>query len=404
MMTLPETATAFDLTDEQLMLRNSVRTFAEREIRPIAHELDARGEFHYDLVPKLAALGVFGSIFPAEYGGTHLDTLSYSLILEELARVDSSVAATVASQVNLCGELIYRFGTDGQRRQWLVPLIQGTLLGGFGLTESGAGSDAGATATTAELRGGEWVINGSKCFITNAGTRLNEVVVVTLMTGKAPNGRKKISAIVVESSAPGYRRGNLYKKMGWKSSATAELFFEDCCVPRENLLGADGEGFKNFLTTLNLGRIAIASMGIGLAQGCLEMALDYARERQQFGQRLSSFQAIQFKLSDMAVKIELARLITRRAAVLRDRGLPFAKEAAMAKLYAAEIATEVSHQALQIFGGMGFMDECPVSRFYRDARVLEIGEGTSEIQRLIIARHLGCVGNGDAGVTERTRG
>jgi short/branched chain acyl-CoA dehydrogenase len=380
----------FELTPEQIGFRDTVRQFADKEVRPIAEELDAKGEFHYALVPKMAELGLFGLIFPEKYGGLGVDTLTYSLVLEELARVDSSVAATVAGQVNLCGDLIYRLGTEAQRDKWLRPLIRGEALGAFGLTEPSAGSDAGGTKTKAERIGDNWVINGSKCFISNAGTRMREIVVIAAVTGLDQRGKKLISALVVESGTPGFRAGKQYRKLGWRSSATAELIFEDCRIPKENLLGVEGQGFKQFLETLNLGRIAIASLGVGLAQGCLEMALAYAKQREQFGQPISKFQAIQFKLADMAVKVELARLITHKAAALRDRGKPFAREAAMAKLYAAEIATQVSHQAIQIHGGSGFMDDCAVSRFYRDARILEIGEGTSEIQRLVIARHLGC--------------
>jgi short/branched chain acyl-CoA dehydrogenase len=380
----------FELTPEQIGFRDTVRQFADKEVRPIAEELDAKGEFHYALVPKMAELGLFGLIFPEKYGGLGVDTLTYSLVLEELARVDSSVAATVAGQVNLCGDLIYRLGTEAQRDKWLRPLIRGEALGAFGLTEPSAGSDAGGTKTKAERIGDNWVINGSKCFISNAGTRMREIVVIAAVTGLDQRGKKLISALVVESGTPGFRAGKQYRKLGWRSSATAELIFKDCRIPKENLLGVEGQGFKQFLETLNLGRIAIASLGVGLAQGCLEMALAYAKQREQFGQPISKFQAIQFKLADMAVKVELARLITHKAAALRDRGKPFAREAAMAKLYAAEIATQVSHQAIQIHGGSGFMDDCAVSRFYRDARILEIGEGTSEIQRLVIARHLGC--------------
>jgi short-chain 2-methylacyl-CoA dehydrogenase len=380
----------FELTDEQSKFRDTVRAFAVEQVAPVAADLDARGEFHYELVPKMAELGLFGLIFPEKYGGSAADTVSYSLVLEELARVDSSAAATVAGQVNLCGDLIYRLGTEPQREKWLVPLIRGEILGAFGLTEPSAGSDAGATATRAELQGDRWLINGAKCFISNAGTRMKGIVVITAVTGMGADGRKLTSAFVVESGTLGFRASKQYRKLGWRSSATAELAFEDCAVPRENLLGVEGHGFKQFLQTLNLGRIAIASLGVGLAQGCLEMALSYAKEREQFGRPISKFQAIQFKLADMAVKVELARLITHKAAVLRDQKKPFALEAAMAKLYAAEIATEVSHQAIQVHGGAGVMDEFPVSRFYRDARILEIGEGTSEIQRVVIARHLGC--------------
>ncbi len=381
----------FNLTPEQVGFRETARRFAEKEVVPIAEELDAKGEFHYRLIPKMAELGLFGLLFPEKYGGSAVDTITYSLVLEELARVDSSVAATVAGQVNLCGDLIYRLGSETQRQKWLVPLIRGELLGGFGLTEPGAGSDAGGIATRAQRKDAQWLINGAKCFISNAGTRMKEVVVLAAATGIDPaTGKKLISAIAVESATPGYRTGQQYRKMGWRSSATAELIFQDCLVPQENLLGEEGRGFRQFLQTLNLGRIAIASLGFGLAQGCLELSLAYAKERRQFGQPIAKFQAIQFKLADMALKVELARLITHKAATLRDQGQPFAQEAAMAKLYASEIATQVSHQAIQIHGGTGFMDECPVSRFYRDARILEIGEGTSEIQRLVIARNLGC--------------
>lgn len=383
----------FNLTSGQAGFRETVRSFAEREIAPIAEELDAKGEFHYRLLPKMAELGLFGLLFPEKYGGSAVDTVTYSLVLEELARVDSSVAATVAGQMNLCGDLIYRLGTETQRRNWLVPLIRGEMLGGFGLTEPGAGSDAGGIATRAEFKGAEWLINGAKCFISNAGTRMKEIVVIAAVTGvETATGKNKklISAFAVESGTPGYRAGKQYRKMGWRSSATAELIFQDCLVPKDNLLGEEGRGFGQFLQTLNLGRIAIASLGLGLARGCLEISLAYAKERHQFGQPIAKFQAIQFKLADMALKVELARLITHKAAVLRDRGKPFAQAAAMAKLYASEIATEVAHQAIQVHGGAGFMDECPVSRFYRDARILELGEGTSEIQRMVIARSLGC--------------
>ncbi len=380
----------FELTQEQGRFRDTVRQFAEKEIRPIAEELDAKGEFHYALVPQMAELGLFGLIFPEKYGGSAVDTITYSLVLEELARVDSSVAATVAGQVNLSGDVIYRLGTEEQRQKWLVPIIKGDALGAFGLTEPSAGSDAGGTRTRAERVGDHWVINGGKCFISNVGTRMKEIVVITAATGTDERGKKLISALVVEKGAPGFRTGKQYRKLGWRSSATAELIFEDCRIPKENLLGTEGQGFKQFLQTLNLGRIAIASLGVGVAQGCLDLALTYAKQREQFGQPISKFQAIQFKLADMALKVELARLITHKASVLRDQGKPFAMEAAMAKLYGSEIATQVAHQAIQIHGGSGFMDECPVSRFYRDARVLEIGEGTSEIQRVVIARNLGC--------------
>ncbi len=272
----------FEFTPEQIGFRDTVRQFAEKEVRPIAEELDAKGEFHYALVPRMAALGLFGLIFPEKYGGLAVDSLTYSLVLEELARVDSSVAATVAGQVNLCGDLICRLGTEAQRDKWLRPLIRGEILGAFGLTEPSAGSDAGGTKTRAERVGDEWVINGAKCFISNAGTRMREIVVIAAVTGVDPRGKKLISALVVESGTPGFRAGKQCRKMGWRSSATAELIFEDCRIPAANLLGVEGQGFKQFLETLNLGRIAIASLGVGLAQGCLEMALAYAKSREQF--------------------------------------------------------------------------------------------------------------------------
>ncbi len=376
----------FELTSEQIGFRDTVRQFADKEVRPIAEELDAKGEFHYALVPKMAELGLFGLIFPEKYGGLGVDTLTYSLVLEELARVDSSVAATVAGQVNLCGDLIYRLGTEAQRDKWLRPLIRGEALGAFGLTEPSAGSDAGGTKTKAERIGDNWVINGSKCFISNAGTRMREIVVIAAVTGLDQRGKKLISALVVESRTPGFRAGKQYRKLGWRSSATAELIFEDCRIPNENLLGVEGQGFKQFLETLNLGRIAIASLGVGLAQGCLEMALAYAKQREQFGQPISKFQAIQFKLADMAVRIQAARWMTWQAAWRCDRGLPFTTEASMAKLYATDIAMEVTLEALQVFGGYGYLEDFPMSRRVRDAKACQIYEGTNQIQRVIIAR------------------
>lgn len=380
----------FALTEEQLLLRRTVREFAEKEIAPFAEELDETEEFHYDLVPKIAELGIFGLIFPEKYGGSGADTVTYTLAVEELARVDSSVAATVSAHVTLASNLIYQYGTEEQRQKWLVPLIRGEMLGAFGLTEPGAGSDAGATATKAVLDGGEWVINGCKCFITNAGTDITGLAVITAATGTRPDGRKAINAIVVPRGTPGFRQGKRYKKMGWRSSDTRELIFEDCRVPRENLLGEEGKGFRQVLEGLDLGRVSIAALGVGLGQGCLDMSLKYARERVQFGQPLARFQVIQFKIADMATKVELARLATHRAAWLRDSGLPFAKEAAMAKLFSSEMANDLARQAVQIHGGYGFINEYPVSRFYRDAKILEIGEGTSEVQRMVIARSLGC--------------
>lgn len=378
----------FSLTEEQQLLRRTVREFAEKEIAPMAEELDETEEFPYALVPKLAELGVFGLLFPEKYGGGGSDTLSYTIAVEELARVDSSAAATVSAHVTLATNLIYQFGSEEQRQEWLPRLISGQMLGAFGLTEPEAGSDAGATQTRAVLDGDEWVINGTKCFITNSGTDITGVVVITAATGTTADGKKLVSAIIVPQGTPGYRQGKKYKKMGWRASDTRELIFEDCRVPRANVLGEEGKGFRQFLAGLDLGRISIAGLGVGLGQGCLEMALNYAKERVQFGQPLARFQAIQFKLADMATQVELARLITYKAAWLRDNDMPFGRESAMAKLVSSEMANDVARQAVQIHGGYGFINEYPVSRFYRDAKILEIGEGTSEVQRMIIARAL----------------
>lgn len=378
----------FSLTEEQQLLRRTVREFAEKEVAPIAEELDETEEFPYSLIPKLAALGVFGLLFPEKYGGSEADTLSYTIAIEELARVDSSVAATVSAHVTLATNLIYQFGSEAQRQEWLPRLVGGEMLGAFGLTEPEAGSDAGSTQTRAVLDGDEWVINGTKCFITNSGTDITGVVVITAATGITPDGKKLVSAIIVPQGTPGYRQGKKYKKMGWRASDTRELIFEDCRVPRANILGEEGKGFRQFLAGLDLGRISIAALGVGLGQGCLEMALNYAKERVQFGQPLARFQAIQFKLADMATRVESSRLMTYRAAWLRDNDMSFGKEAAMAKLASSEMANDVARQAVQIHGGYGFINEYAVSRFYRDAKILEIGEGTSEVQRMVIARAL----------------
>lgn len=378
----------FSLTEEQQLLRRTVCEFAEKEVAPIAEELDETEEFPYALIPKLAGLGVFGLLFPEKYGGSEADTLSYTIAVEELARVDSSVAATVSAHVTLATNLIYQFGSEEQRQEWLPRLVSGEMLGAFGLTEPEAGSDAGSTQTRAVLHGDEWVINGTKCFITNSGTDITGVVVITAATGTTSDGKKLVSAIIVPQGTPGYRQGKKYKKMGWRASDTRELIFEDCRVPRANILGEEGKGFRQFLAGLDLGRISIAALGVGLGQGCLEMALNYAKERVQFGQPLARFQAIQFKLADMATQVESSRLMTYRAAWLRDNDMPFGKEAAMAKLTSSEMANDVARQAVQIHGGYGFINEYAVSRFYRDAKILEIGEGTSEVQRMVIARAL----------------
>jgi len=379
----------FDLSEEQVALKRMVREFAEKEIAPVAQHLDESGEFPYEILQKMAGLGLMGVIFPQHYGGAGLGLLTFVLVLEELARIDGSVAITVEANVSLGGEPLRLFGTEEQKNRWLTPLAQGKILGSFGLTEPGAGSDAGGTATQAVLDGGDWVINGTKCFITNAGTAISGFVTVTAVTGQS-NGKKEISTIIVPRGTPGYEQAKPYRKIGWHASDTRELIFSNCRVPRENLLGERGAGFKQFMVVLDGGRVAIAALGVGLAQRCLELSLDHAKARVQFGRPISEFQAIQFKLADMSVNVELARLITYKAAALRDADRPFRKEAAMAKLFSSEIAVRAAEQGVQIHGGYGYIEDYPIARFYRDSKILTIGEGTSEIQRLILARELGC--------------
>jgi butyryl-CoA dehydrogenase len=379
----------FELEEEKILFRKSVRDFAEQEIRPRVDELWETGEFPYDIVEKMGELDLMGIPWPEEYGGAGGDYLSYVIAVEEIARVDGSCAITLEAHISLGSSPFYYFGTEKQKQEWLVPLAQGKILGAFGLTEPEAGSDAGNTRTTARLEGGEWVINGTKCFITNAGTDISGVVTLTVVTGNQQDGRKEISNIFVPKGTPGYEIAPKYRKMGWHASDTRELNFVDCRVPEDNLIGKRGEGFKQFLYCLDGGRIAIAALAVGTAQGCLEESLKYAKERVQFGQPIGKFQAIQFKLADMATHIELARNLTYKAAAMRDAGKPHTKEAAMAKLFASEMCMQAATQAVQIFGGYGFMDEYPVSRFFRDAKILEIGEGTSEVQRMVISRELG---------------
>jgi short/branched chain acyl-CoA dehydrogenase len=374
----------FDLTPEQELLRETVRTFARERVAPVAAELDRESRFPYELVGELAELGLLGIPIPEEYEGAGGDTVSYALAIEELTRVDSSVAITVAAHTSLGTMPILLFGSDEQRAQWLPDLASGRRLAAFGLTESGAGSDAGATRTTAELRDGSWVISGSKVFITNAGTDVTWGVTVTARTGE-----DEISNLVVENGTAGYTVSAPMKKLGWRASDTRELSFEKCAVPEDNLLGPRGAGFKQFLEILDGGRIAIAAMGVGLAQGAYDLAYAYAQERQQFGKPIASFQAIQFRLADMATEIEAGRALVYRAAWLKDQGRPFAREAAMAKLFTGELSHRVANWALQIHGGYGYMEESPISRLYRDQKILEIGEGTNEVQRMVIARHLG---------------
>ncbi len=374
----------FDLTEEHELLRRTVRDFAVDRVAPVAEELDREHRFPYDLVREMAALGLMGMTIPEEYGGAGTDTVSYAIAVEELTRVDSSVAITVAAHHSLGTLPIYLYGTEEQKREWVPQLASGEKLAAFGLTEPDAGSDAGATRTRAELQDGEWVVNGSKMFITNAGTDITACVTITAVTGEG-----EISNIVVPNGAPGYEIAPPMQKLGWRASDTRELSFEDARVPEDNLLGRRGEGFHQFLEILDGGRISVAALAVGLAQGAYELARAYARDRQQFGRPIGSFQAVQFRLVDMAVEIEAGRALTLKAAWLKDRGRPFAREAAAAKLYTGEMSNRVVNWALQTHGGYGYMDEFAVSRLYRDQKILEIGEGTNEVQRMVIARHLG---------------
>jgi alkylation response protein AidB-like acyl-CoA dehydrogenase len=380
----------FDLTAEQEMLRRTVRDFAEREIAPRMLELDEREEFSCELTRAMGELGLFGMTVAPEYGGHGLDYLSYIIAVEEIARVNGSQAATVAAENSLGIGPLYYFGSEEQKRRYLPDLCAGKALWGFGLTEPSAGSDAGGSKTTARLEGDRWIINGSKIFITNAGSPMTAGSTVQCVTGTRPDGSKEMSCIIVEQDTPGFTTRPMHRKMVWRASNTAELYFDNVSVPRENLLGERGNGFRQMLETLDSGRLSIAAMGLGGAQGAFEAALAYAKERKQFGKAISTFQANAFKLADMATEIETTRNLLYKACWLRDQGRPFAKEAAMAKLWASEVMRRVTHAAVQIFGGYGLMEEYPVARFYRDQRLLEIGEGTSEVQRLVISRLLGC--------------
>jgi short/branched chain acyl-CoA dehydrogenase len=373
-----------DLTPEQELIRDTVRSFARERVAPLAEELDRESRFPLELVREMAELGLMGLPLPERYGGAGGDTVAYAIAVEELTRIDSSVAITVAAHTSLGTMPIFLFGSDEQKERWLPDLASGRRLAAFGLTEPGAGSDAGSTRTTAELRDGTWVVNGSKMFITNAGTDITWGVTITARTGP-----DEISNIVVENGTSGYTISAPLHKLGWKASDTRELTFADCVVPEGNLLGPRGEGFHQFLEILDGGRISVAAMGVGLAQGAYDLAYAYAHERQQFGKPIAKFQAVAFKLADMAVEIEAGRQLVYRAAWLKDKGRPFALESAMAKLYTGELSHRVVNQALQIHGGYGFMDEFPISRLYRDQKILEIGEGTNEVQRLVIARLLG---------------
>ena len=375
----------FQLTEEQQMIRKMARDFAEKEIAPIAKETDAEEKFPWEIIRKMAALGFLGLPFPEEYGGAGADNVSLAIVMEEIARVCGSTAITLDAHTSLCCEPIYLFGSEAQKQKYLPKLCSGEWIGAFGLTEPGAGSDAGATKTRAVRDGDEWVINGQKCFITNGS--IADVIVITAMTDPQ-RGSRGISSFIIEKGTPGFRLGRDEEKMGLKGSVTSELFFEDCRIPAENLLGKENGGFKQFLITLDAGRIAIAAMALGLAQGAFERALAYSKERVQFGQPICNFQAIQWMLADMATEIDAARLLVYRAARLKDRGVRYTKEAAMAKLYTSEMAERVCYKAIQIHGGYGYTKEYEVERMYRDQRLCAIGEGTSEIQRLVIARQL----------------
>jgi short-chain 2-methylacyl-CoA dehydrogenase len=374
----------FDLDQEHELVRSTVRAFAQERVAPVAEELDRESRFPYDLVGELAELGLMGMTIPEEYGGGGADTVSYAVAIEELTRVDSSVAITVAAHHSLGTLPIFYFGSEDQKQQWLPDLASGRKLAAFGLTEPDAGSDAGATRTHAELRDGQWVVNGSKIFITNAGTDITACVTITARTGE-----DEVSNLIVPNGTPGYEISKPMKKLGWRASDTRELSFKDAAVPEGNLLGPRGQGFRQFLEILDGGRISVAAMGVGLAQGAYDLAFSYAQERQQFGKPIARFQAVRFKLADMATELEAGRNLVYKAAWLKDQGRDFALAAAQAKLYTGELSNRAVNWALQIHGGYGYMDEYPISRLYRDQKILEIGEGTNEVQRMVIARHLG---------------
>lgn len=378
----------FNLTDDQRAIRDTCREFAEAEIKPRAFEMDATGIFPIDLIRKMGEMGLLGLPIPEEYGGAGADFLSYCLALEEIARADAAVAITVEAHTSLGSTPFLWFGTEAQKQQYLISLARGEKLWAFGLTEPQAGSDSGGTQTHAELENGEWTITGSKNFITNAGTAMTAGVTITAVTGQRSDGKKEITTLIVPQDTPGYVVGPPLKKMGWKASDTRPLSFDDCKVPAENILGNRGSGFQQFMGILDAGRVAIAALSVGLAQACLDESLKYAQERHQFNRPISKFQATQFKLADMAMEIELSRLMYYKAAWLHMQGQSFSYEASMAKLFASETSKRAADQAVQIHGGYGFMDDYPVSRYYRNVKVNEIGEGTSEVQRILISKYL----------------
>ena len=374
----------YELSEEHQLLRRTVRDFAESRVAPVAAELDRESRFPYELVAEMAELGLMGIPIPEQYGGAGADTVSYAIAVEELTRIDSSVAITMAAHTSLGTMPIYLFGNDAQKDEWLPRLASGEVLGAFGLTEPNAGSDAGATRTRAEQRDGQWVVNGSKIFITNAGTDISGCVTITALTGE-----NEISNIIVANGSPGYEISAPMRKLGWHASDTRELAFKDCAVPEANLLGPRGEGFRQFMEILDGGRISVAAMGVGLAQGAYDLAYAYAQERQQFGKPIAKFQAVQFQLADMSAEIEAGRQLVYRAAWLKDAGKPFGLAAAQAKLYTGLLSNRVVNAALQIHGGYGFTEEFAISRLFRDQKILEIGEGTNEVQRMVISKLLG---------------
>lgn len=376
--------------EEHVLIRKTVRDFAEREIKPKAKDLDENSQFSYELTAMMGELGLFGMYLPEKYGGQNLDTVSYIIAVEEIARIDSSQAATLAAHNSLGIGPLYYYGNEEQKMKYLPTLCTGKALWAFGLTEPDAGSDSRATKTKAFLEKGEWVIDGSKIFITNAASDISIGSTVQVVSGTKKDGEKEFTTIIVEKGTPGYKTVPMHGKMMWRASDTAELYFDNCRVPEKNLLGKIGEGSKIMLSTLDNGRLSIAAMGLGLAQGAFEMALEYSNQRKQFGKPICKFQAVAFKLADMATKIELARNLLYKACWLKDNHKQFAKEAAMSKLYCSEIAKEVADEAVQIHGGYGLMKDYPIERFYRDQRLLQIGEGTSEIQKLVISRCIGC--------------
>ena len=381
----------YTLSTEQEILRDSVRSFAENEIKPVAQELDEKEEFSFESMQKMAELGLFGIFVSEQYGGQGMAYISYIIAVEEIARVDGSHAATVAAENSLGIGPLYYFGNEEQKKKYLPKLCKGETLWGFGLTEANAGSDASNSQTTAVLDGNEWVINGSKIFITNGATKITAGSTVLCRTGTRDDGRPELSCIIVEAGTPGYTAKEMHGKMMWRASNTSELYFEDCRVPKENLLGPIGSGFHQMMQTLDGGRLSIGAMGLGGAQGCLDMALKYSNEREQFGRPIAKFQVNAFKMADMAMEIECARLLLYKACWLRDNGMAFSKEAAMGKLYCSETMYRCANHAVQLHGGYGLMKEYDVERFYRDQKLLDIGKGTSEVQRIVIARHIGAL-------------